>query len=154
MTFSLASLSRPVLHFSKSSLYAVEGDVHYDYLTVHHARQFRGDVQYCPEDDIHFPTLTVKQSVFGICSQKTQSTSSPIALLQTFLGVNILTRLPIYSTIFGLNHVQDTPIVDAAIRGISVFRIYLFIPFVLPSFFLDATSAELVTRSSITSWDK
>ena len=25
----------------------------------------------------------------------------------------------IYSTIFGLNHVQDTPVGDAAIRGIS-----------------------------------
>ena len=56
---------------------------------------------------------------FGICSQKAQDTSTPIALLQTFLGVNILTRLLIYSIIFGLNHVQDTPIGDAAIRGIS-----------------------------------
>lgn len=52
----------------RGEYHAVTGAVHYDSLTPDEiARHYRGDVQYCPEDDVHFPTLSVEQvSVFSL----------------------------------------------------------------------------------------
>jgi ATP-binding cassette subfamily G (WHITE) protein 2 (SNQ2) len=42
----------------------VRGEVHYDSLSPEQlAAHYRGDVVYCPEDDVHFPTLTVDQTL-------------------------------------------------------------------------------------------
>jgi ATP-binding cassette, subfamily G (WHITE), member 2, SNQ2 len=79
------------------------------------SRQFRGDVQYCPEDDIHFPTLTVNQTL-GFAA-KTRAPQSRVENLSRSQYTRKVTE--IYSTIFGLNHVKDTPVGDAAIRGVS-----------------------------------
>ena len=105
-----------VLANQREEFYAVEGDVFYDSLTPRQiSKHFRGDVQYCPEDDIHFPTLTVKQTLeFAAKTRAPQSRIENISRSQYTHHVT-----DIYSTIFGLNHVQDTPVGDAAIRGVS-----------------------------------
>ena len=105
-----------VLASQREEFYAVEGDVHYDSLTPRQvSKHFRGDVQYCPEDDIHFPTLTVKQTLEF--AAKTRAPHSRIENVSRSQYTHKVTN--IYSTIFGLNHVQDTPVGDAAIRGVS-----------------------------------
>jgi ATP-binding cassette, subfamily G (WHITE), member 2, SNQ2 len=48
----------------RSEYHAVEGEVYYDsFVPQDIERHYRGDVQYSPEDDIHFPNLTVGQTV-------------------------------------------------------------------------------------------
>ncbi|KAF8623914.1 hypothetical protein AX15_006135 [Amanita polypyramis BW_CC] len=99
----------------RSEYYAVEGDVHYDSISPSELQNhYRGDVQYCPEDDIHFPTLTVNQTLKFAATTRTpreriNKTRSQFAQKET----DILT------TIFGLKHAKDTPVGDAAIRGVS-----------------------------------
>jgi ATP-binding cassette subfamily G (WHITE) protein 2 (SNQ2) len=88
--------------------YAVSGEVHYDSLSPEELdKHFRGDVQYCPENDVHFPTLTVHQTLGFAAAARTPQGG-------TF--DNVTTTL---STVFGLKHALDTPVGDAAIRGIS-----------------------------------
>ncbi|KAJ8580622.1 hypothetical protein M405DRAFT_847520, partial [Rhizopogon salebrosus TDB-379] len=49
---------------NRSEYHAVEGEVCYDSFTPEDiASQYRGDVIYCPEDNVHFPTLTVEQTL-------------------------------------------------------------------------------------------
>jgi ATP-binding cassette, subfamily G (WHITE), member 2, SNQ2 len=105
-----------VLANQREEFHAVEGDVYYDSLTPQEvSRHFRGDVQYCPEDDIHFPTLTVYQTLKF--AAKTRAPRSRIEDVSRSQYTEQVTEL--YSTIFGLNHVKDTVVGDAAIRGIS-----------------------------------
>jgi ATP-binding cassette subfamily G (WHITE) protein 2 (SNQ2) len=48
----------------RDTYHDVQGDVHYDSLTPKDiAAHYRGDVQYSPEDDVHFPTLTVEETI-------------------------------------------------------------------------------------------
>ncbi|KAG1750901.1 ABC-2 type transporter-domain-containing protein [Suillus lakei] len=59
----------------RGEYHAVEGQVFYDSFTpkeVHDS--FRGDVTYCPEDDIHFPTLTVDQTLSFAVRNRTPAT--------------------------------------------------------------------------------
>jgi ATP-binding cassette subfamily G (WHITE) protein 2 (SNQ2) len=62
--------------------------------------QFRGDVIYCPEDDVHFPTLTVEQTLsFAIktCTPHVRFTDQSRGQFNREV-VEILLR------IFGLHH--------------------------------------------------
>ena len=100
----------------REEFHSVKGNVHYDSLTPHQvSRQYRGDVQYCPEDDVHFPTLTVDQTLHF--AAKTRAPRSRISNVSRSQYTRKVTD--IYSTIFGLNHVKDTQVGDAAIRGVS-----------------------------------
>ncbi|KAF8179876.1 pleiotropic drug resistance ABC transporter [Pholiota molesta] len=118
-----------VLANQREEFHAVNGEVHYDSLTpeqVH--KHYRGDVQYCPEDDILFPTLT---------------TRAPHSRIHGMSKDEYTRRVTdIYLTIFGLNHVRNTPVGDASIRGVSggeKKRVSI--------------AETLATRSLITSWD-
>ncbi|KAF8153344.1 pleiotropic drug resistance ABC transporter [Crassisporium funariophilum] len=128
-----------VLANQREEYHSVHGDVFYDSLTPHQISQrYRGDVQYCPEDDVHFPTLTVDQTLHF--AAKTRAPQSRIEDLSR--GGYTRKVTDIYSTIFGLNHVKDTPVGDASIRGVSggeKKRVSI--------------SETLATRSLITSWD-
>ena len=132
-----------VLANQREEFYAVDGDVYYDSLTPRQVSQhYRGDVQYCPEDDIHFPTLTVGQTLHF--AAKTRAPQSRIKNLSRSQYTRKITD--IHSTIFGLNHVKDTPVGDASIRGISggeKKRVSCVISSSYVAFFY-ATSAELV----------
>lgn len=95
---------------------AVSGDVHYNSLSPEElAKHFRGDVQYCPADDVHFPTLTVQQTL-GFAAASRTVTRTGVGLIHPKSANNITTTL---STVFGLKHALNTPVGDAAIRGVS-----------------------------------
>lgn len=123
----------------RDEFHSVEGDVHYDSLTpADIARHYRGDVQYCPEDDVHFPTLTVKQTL-----DFAAKTRAPQARIEASRSRYVNQFTEILTTIFGLKHATNTPVGDAAIRGVSggeKKRVSI--------------SEALATRSRVTSWDK
>ncbi|KAF4598086.1 hypothetical protein EYR38_006480 [Pleurotus pulmonarius] len=59
----------------RGEFHHVYGDVHYDSLSpAQLAKHYRGDVQYCPEDDVHFPTLTVEQTLHFAATTRTPQT--------------------------------------------------------------------------------
>ncbi|KAG2073835.1 hypothetical protein BDR04DRAFT_1093970 [Suillus decipiens] len=94
----------------------VQGEVCYDSFTPEDiARQYRGDVIYCPEDDVHFPTLTVEQTLSFAIKMRTPHARFTNQTREQYNRdvVDILLR------IFGLRHAQHTVVGDAAIRGIS-----------------------------------
>lgn len=123
----------------REEYYAVEGSVYYDSISPEDLKNhFRGDVQYCPEDDVHFPTLTVDQTL--AFSAKTRTPHVRIEHTKEEY-MKLITDIVI--TVFGLNHARKTPVGDAAIRGISggeKKRVSI--------------AEALATRCCITSWDK
>ena len=88
----------------------------YDSFTPEDIRKnYRGDVIYCPEDDIHFPTLTVEQTIsFAIKTRTPQNRFSNQSRKEFNQQV-----LDILLRIFGLRHVRKTVIGNTAIRGVS-----------------------------------
>ena len=102
-------------------------------------KHYRGDVQYCPEDDVHFPTLTVGETLSF--AAKTRTPHHRIEGRTREEYNKLITD--IVTTVFGLRHVRDTLVGDAAIRGVSggeKKRVSI--------------SEALVTRSLLNSWDK
>lgn len=123
----------------REEYHAVEGDVYYDSISPDDLKKhFRGDVQYCPEDDVHFPSLTVDQTLTFAAKTRTPH----VRVGQTREEyIKLTTDLLI--TIFGLDHARKTPVGDAAIRGVSggeKKRVSI--------------AESLATRSCITAWDK
>ena len=129
-----------ILANQREDFYRVDGEVHYDSFTPEEIyKHYRGDVQYCPEDDIHFPSLTVEQTIEFAARMRTPHTRIEGMSRDDF--INLSTDL--VTTIFGLRHVRQTPVGDASIRGVSggeKKRVSI--------------SEALVARCSINSWDK
>jgi len=95
--------------------YSVTGERHYDSLSPQDLqRNFRGDVQYCPEEDVHFPTLTVEQTI-GFAAE----TRTPRNRLGKSRREYRDTVTDVLTTLFGLRQVRKTPVGNAQIRGIS-----------------------------------
>ena len=124
----------------RDEYYAVKGDVKYDSLTPEDVnKHYRGDVQYCPEDDVHFPTLTVEETLSFAAKTRTPRTR---ALGET-REEHVATAVELLTTIFGLKHVRGTPVGDASIRGVSggeKKRVSI--------------TESLATLSKLNSWDK
>ncbi|KZT00050.1 uncharacterized protein LAESUDRAFT_739756 [Laetiporus sulphureus 93-53] len=118
--------------------HAILGEVHYDSLTPQqiHA-SYRGDVQYCPEDDVHFPTLTVQETLdFAAKTRVPQQRIIPHRKDHVALMTEVL------ASVLGLTPVLDTKVGDASIRGISggeKKRVSI--------------AEVLATRGLLTSWD-
>jgi ATP-binding cassette, subfamily G (WHITE), member 2, SNQ2 len=124
----------------RAEYHLVEGEVHYDSLTPEDiSKHYRGDVIYCPEDDIHFPTLTVDETLRFAAKMR-----APHVRLEDRSRSSYVTSITdIASTLFGLRHVKNTPVGDAAIRGVSggeKKRVSI--------------SEALTLRSLINAWDK
>jgi ABC-type multidrug transport system ATPase subunit len=48
----------------RREFHAIDGSVYYNSFTPKDLHdQYRGDVIYCPEDDLHYPTLTIDQTI-------------------------------------------------------------------------------------------
>lgn len=109
------------------------GDVSYDGIspTIMNNR-YRGDIAYVPEDDIHFPSLTVRQtlvrSYFMMIHQVdwifSQAISTAARAPRLRVGGQsrnqyINNIVDILGKLFGLTHAFNTPVGDENIRGIS-----------------------------------
>ncbi|KAF8206137.1 pleiotropic drug resistance ABC transporter [Mycena galopus ATCC 62051] len=96
--------------------HSVSGSIHYDALSADEIRaHYRGDVLYCPEDDVHFPTLTVEQTLRFAASLRAPQAKVRIQSREDTID----SMVEILLTIFGLRHVRDTQVGDNAIRGVS-----------------------------------
>lgn len=129
-----------VLANQRGDFHAVEGEVHYDLFTpeeIH--KHYRGDVQYCPEDDIHFPSLTVEQTIRFASRMRTPHKRFDSVSREKHIELST----DVVTTLFGLRHARQTPVGDASIRGVSggeKKRVSI--------------SEALVARCMINSWDK
>ncbi|TFK72093.1 pleiotropic drug resistance ABC transporter [Pluteus cervinus] len=104
-----------VLANHRSEYHAINGEVNYDSISPEHIREhFRGDVQYCSEDDVHFPTLTVEQTI-----KFAAKTRSPCNRLMTNRDELVQLETDIFTTVLGLIHAKSTLVGDALIHGIS-----------------------------------
>lgn len=100
----------------RAEYHLVEGEVHYDSFSPEYvSKHYRGDVVYSPEDDIHFPTLTVGETLRF--AAKMRAPHNRIDQRPRSKYVQSITD--IIQTIFGLRHVKDTAVGDASIRGVS-----------------------------------
>ncbi|KAI6026023.1 ABC-2 type transporter-domain-containing protein [Pisolithus marmoratus] len=96
--------------------HSIHGDVFYDSLTSKDiATRYRGDVIYCPEDDIHFPTLTVEETLSFAATMRAPHTRLAGQSRREY--INTVTE--VVMRVFGLGHTRNTVIGNAAIRGIS-----------------------------------
>ncbi|KAG2054926.1 pleiotropic drug resistance ABC transporter [Suillus hirtellus] len=96
--------------------HAIEGQVFYDAFTpkeIHDS--FRGDVTYCPEDDIHFPTLTVNQTLSFAVSNRTPAT----CLLGQTRKDYVEDTTTMLMKVLGLYGSKNTLVGSAQIQGIS-----------------------------------
>ena len=123
----------------RAEFHDIQGTVHYDSLSPEEIdKHFRGDVQYCPEDDVHFPTLTVDQTLKFAATTRTPATRLGDRPREEYIRLMV----DVLTTVFGLKHVRDTKVGDAYVRGISggqKKRVSL--------------SEALATRSLLNCWD-
>jgi ATP-binding cassette subfamily G (WHITE) protein 2 (SNQ2) len=100
----------------RDTYHDVQGQVHYDSMSPKQiAAHYRGDVQYSPEDDVHFPTLTVEETIRFAARTRTPHVradgQSRDELIEEITDV--------LTTVFGLRHVRKTRVGDAGVRGVS-----------------------------------
>ncbi|WFD27171.1 hypothetical protein MNAN1_002167 [Malassezia nana] len=100
---------------------SVDGTILYEGLDYRSIEgPLRGDIVYSPEDDVHFPTLTVGQTL-----RFASATRAPNAKYRITLGESgdrreyvDLTR-EVLATILGLRHTYNTKVGNDMIRGVS-----------------------------------
>ncbi|KAI5478639.1 ABC transporter [Pseudohyphozyma bogoriensis] len=94
----------------------VEGDVTYGGITPEDiSKHFKGEVVYNPEDDVHFATLTVAQTLRFALSTKTPGKHLPGETNGDF-------REQVLDTLFrmlGIAHTKNTKVGNAFVRGVS-----------------------------------
>jgi ATP-binding cassette subfamily G (WHITE) protein 2 (SNQ2) len=104
-----------VLANQRAGFHSVEGQVSYDGITPEYmAKHYRGDIGYSPEDDIHFPSLTVRQTL-----NVSTATRAPRTRLGDSRPEYIDAVVDALGTVFGLTHAYNTPVGDENIRGVS-----------------------------------
>ncbi|KAF4579747.1 hypothetical protein EYR40_000077 [Pleurotus pulmonarius] len=122
------------------SFHAVNGDVAFSSLTPSLlASRFRGDVQYIPEDDLHFPTLTVEETIRF--AARCRAPAAPARVPKGdpeekaeggqanenrnhIIGARTReeyekTVAEVFMTLFGLRHVRNSVVGDEKLRGVS-----------------------------------
>lgn len=86
------------------------GAIDYSGLSPEEIRKhYRSAVTYTPEDDVHFPTLTVKQTLEFALQSKTPKRFRDL----------IPRYLEIYGQVFGMTHAMNTLVGNEYIRGVS-----------------------------------
>lgn len=94
----------------------VSGDISYNGISQDEMmKDFRSDVIYNGELDVHFPYLTVKQTLDFAIACKTPAKRVNNMSEQEYID---FTR-DFYATIFGLTHTYDTKVGNDFVRGVS-----------------------------------
>ncbi|KAF8734087.1 ABC transporter, partial [Rhizoctonia solani] len=105
-----------VLANQRQGYHEVLGDVSYDGMRPEHlAKHYRGDVGYSPEDDTHFPSLSVKDTLTVASKMRAPQTRIYNTTRADFIEGVVQTL----ATVFGLRHTFNTPVGNEAIRGVS-----------------------------------
>ncbi|KAF8588872.1 pleiotropic drug resistance ABC transporter [Ramaria rubella] len=105
-----------VLANQRQGFHAVEGELSYDGITPEYmAKHYRGDIGYSPEDDVHFPSLTVRQTLNVSSASRTPRTRIDGISRKEHVDTVVDTL----GTVFGLTHTFNTPVGDENIRGVS-----------------------------------
>ncbi|KAF2087829.1 ABC drug exporter AtrF [Saccharata proteae CBS 121410] len=94
----------------RESFAAVEGDISYGGISAEkQKKQFRGEVNYNPEDDRHFASLTVWQTLkFSLLNKTKKREKYEIPVI-----VDALLKM------FGITHTKHTVVGDEYTRGVS-----------------------------------
>lgn len=93
-----------------ASFLGITGSIDYSGLPPAEIRKkYRGEVAYTPEEDRHFPTLTVRQVLEFALECKTPKRNRH----------EIEQILDLYCRVFGVGHILDSKIGNEYIRGIS-----------------------------------
>ncbi|KAI8623457.1 ABC-2 type transporter-domain-containing protein [Xylariaceae sp. FL1651] len=95
---------------NRESFVEVEGDVSYGGIPAKKQEKiYRGEVNYNPEDDIHFATLNVWQTLtFALLNKTKKAAKEDIPVIATAL-----------MKMFGISHTKYTLVGDDFIRGVS-----------------------------------
>ncbi|KAG8789944.1 hypothetical protein FRC12_013096 [Ceratobasidium sp. 428] len=105
-----------VLANHRDGYHQVVGEVSYDGITpAYLTKHYRGDVAYSPEDDTHFPSLSVKNTLSVAAKMRTPQNRVQQMSRPEFVQSIVQTL----ATVFGLRHTFDTPVGDESIRGVS-----------------------------------
>jgi ATP-binding cassette subfamily G (WHITE) protein 2 (SNQ2) len=125
MCFSPVVLGRPgsgcstflkTLANHRGEFHAIHGDVQYDSFSPETmARNYRGDLMYNAEADVHFPTLTVDETLRFATKMRAPHNRIGDASRDEY----VRSYVDVLETVFGLRHVKDTPVGDETIRGVS-----------------------------------
>ncbi|KAI0316079.1 pleiotropic drug resistance ABC transporter [Amylostereum chailletii] len=100
----------------RKDYHTVKGEVFYDTFTpAEMEKRFRGDIIYCAEDDVHFPTLTVDQTLRF--AAKTRAPHDRMEGMSRKEFIDGTTES--IEQILGLVKAKDTVVGDASIRGVS-----------------------------------
>ncbi|KAK4038643.1 ABC-2 type transporter-domain-containing protein [Parachaetomium inaequale] len=105
-----------VLSNQRESFDEVEGEVHFGNMDHRRARRFRQQVIFNTEDDLHFPTLTVNQTIkFALRNKVPREREQHLGEEQQYVQHtknNILDSL-------GISHTVKTKVGNEFIRGVS-----------------------------------
>ncbi|PGH03251.1 hypothetical protein AJ80_08717 [Polytolypa hystricis UAMH7299] len=95
---------------NRSSFAAVTGEVSYGGIPAEiQDKQYRGEVNYNPEDDRHFPSLTVEQTLkFSLMNKTKKNDKAGIPIV-----IDALLKM------FGISHTRNTLVGDEFVRGVS-----------------------------------
>lgn len=89
---------------------AVDGSIDYSGMSPQQiVSKYRGDVTYIGEDDIHFPTMTVRQTLEFAYYSKTPKRCH----------ADVPRYIEMLARVFGISHVLDTKVGNEHVRGVS-----------------------------------
>ncbi|QSZ29046.1 hypothetical protein DSL72_003556 [Monilinia vaccinii-corymbosi] len=112
---------------------SVTGEVSYGGISAEEqAKYYRGEVNYNEEDDQHFPSLTVEQTLHFSLLNKTRKHEKE----------DIPTIITALLKMFGMSHTRNTLVGDAFIRGVSGGERKRV-----------SIAETLATKSTVVSWD-
>eukprot|EP01132_Coremiostelium_polycephalum_P010385 gene10385-12755_t len=127
-----------VISNQRASYVDVTGQVNYGGIPAEKWKRFRGEAIYTPEEDVHFPTLTVRETLDFTLKCKTPGNRLPDEKKRTF-------RKKVFDLLlgmFGIVHQADTIVGNEWVRGLSGGERKR----------MTITEA-MVSASSITCWD-
>ncbi|KAF9924811.1 hypothetical protein FBU30_005280 [Linnemannia zychae] len=128
-----------VLANDRKNYKGVSGEVTYGPFSADEIREHhRGEVLYNQEDDFHYPTLTVRQTLTTALKTKTPGTRLPEQSHKQFVTefLDVLTKM------YGLTKQVETVVGNAFIRGVSGGERKRL-----------SIAEQMATRSSVNMWD-